>query len=121
MSFSSYFSPTCETRELHSDALLRTRYYRNNFKQCLEVLQELAKTEDFEIRNVNEEHGEVYVLSNGYDCIFTMTQLTPIETGIDLKVNMFGVMGFGRPKKKAVQFYKLLDKALKFKGVALHP
>lgn len=121
MSFTSYFIPTCETRELHADAQLRTHYYRNSFKQCLEALQEIQKTEDFEIRNVNEAHGEVYIISNGFDCILTMTQVTPVETGIDIKVNWFGVMGLGRPKKKALLLYKLFDKALKFKGVSLHP
>ncbi len=121
MSFSSYFSPTCETRELHSDPGLRTRYYRNNFKQCLEAFEKMASSGKFDVRNVNPEHGELYVISNGYDIIVTITQVTPIECGIDFKVNFFSFAGFGRPKKKVIEFYKDLDKLLKFKGTALHP
>lgn len=121
MSFTSFFHTSCETRELHSDSNLRTRYYRNSFKQCHEALQKLQTSLDFDIRDVNKEHGEVYIISNGYDIIATLTQVNPIETAIDLKVNYFSFIGMGRPKKRVVSLYKALDNELKFKGVALHP
>ena len=121
MSISSFFSTSCETKELHSDALLRTRYYRNSFKQCLEAIEKMTETSGFEIRNVNQQHGEIYIISNGFDCIFTISQISPIESGIDMKINFFSFAGFNRPKKKAIQFYEQFNKALKFKGVSLHP
>lgn len=121
LSISTFFSPTCETRELHADAELRTRYYRNNFKQCLEAVQTLQTMLSFQVQNVDETHGEVYLLGNGYEVILTITQVNPIETGIDMKINLFGAIGFGKPKKKAIQFYQEFDRLLKFKGVALHP
>lgn len=121
MSFTEFFHTTCETRELHSAKELRTRYYRNNFKQCLEALKQLAKQDELDLKNVNEAHGEVYLLGNGFDCIVTMIQVTPIETSIDFKINYFSTIGLGRPKKKAIYFYQFLDKALQFKGVSLHP
>jgi hypothetical protein len=121
MSFSSFFRTTCETRELHSDVELRTRYYRNNFDQCLEALKKLATQTSMEIRDVNKTHGEVYLIGNGYDCIVTISQINPIEAGIDLKINFFSTFGFGRPQKRAIAIYKFLNSVLKFKGVALHP
>ncbi len=121
MSFKSTFSTSCETRELHSDPQLRTRYYRNNFKQVLEVIEKLQKELDFDIRNVDQTHGEVYMISNGFEIIATIIQVTPIETGVDFKVNFFSFIGLGRPKKQAVRLFQALDKELKFKGVALHP
>lgn len=121
MGFFSFFYTTCETRELHSDPDLRTRYYRNNFKQCLEGIQKYADEHKVDVRNVNPDHGEVYLLGNGFDCIITVIQLTPIESGVDIKVNYFSLIGFGRPKKLAVGLFKYLDSVLKFKGVALHP
>lgn len=121
MSLASFFTSTCETRELHSDASLRTRYYRNSYKQAFEALKSLEKELDFDIRDVNDTHGEIYIISNGYEIIVTMVQVTPIETGIDFKVNTFSAIGFGRPRKIAIQFYKEFDRLLKFKGVALHP
>lgn len=121
MSFSSYFSPSCETRELHSDTALRTRYYRNKFKDVVEGLKKLAKMNDMEVREINEKHKEIYLLGKGCDCIVTVTQVSPIEAGIDLKINLFSAMGFNRPRKKALKYYNDLKGILNFKGVALHP
>ena len=121
MSASSFFSNSCETREMHKEEGLRTRYYRNNFDQCLEALKKLANQEQMEIRDVNKTHGEVYMLGNGFDAIVTISQINPAEAGIDLKINFFSSIGWGKPQKKALAFYKFLDTALKFKGVSLHP
>ena len=121
MSFSSYFSPSCETRELHVDPSLRTRYYRNNFRQVVEALKKLAENNHLEVRDVNEIHHEIYLIGNGFDCIVTVVQVTPVEAGIDFKINMFNSIGFGRPKKKAISLYEELKKLLNFKGVSLHP
>lgn len=121
MSFKTFFSPMCETRELHVDPELRTRYYRNKYKDVVEALKEVAIIEKMEVREINDVHKEIYVLGNGYDCIITVTQVTPIEAGVDLKVNYFSAMGFHRPKKKVLKIYEELKKILKFKGLSLHP
>jgi len=121
MSLSSFFSPSCETRELHSDEVLRTRYYRNNFTQVVEAFKKLSEQMDFDVQNINREHTELYLISNGFDCIVTVSQITPIESGVDLKINVFGAIGFGKPKKRAIELYRGLDKTLQFKGVSLHP
>jgi hypothetical protein len=121
MSIASFFSPSAETRELHYDAQLKTRYYRNSFKDCLKVIETLAETMNMDIRDVNEKHGEINLIGNGFDAILTVTQVTPIETGIDIKINFFSFVGFGRPKRKVIALYKYFNQNLKFKGVALHP
>ncbi|HOP56829.1 MAG TPA: hypothetical protein PLH02_00870 [Bacillota bacterium] len=117
----SFFSSTCETRELHIDSGLRTRYYRNSFKQCLAVIEEYSGDAGTEIVNVNQAHGEIHMVGSGYDSIITITQLTPLETGIDIKINFFTSMGFNRPKKKVMEMYAYFDHKLNFKGVSLHP
>ncbi len=121
MSIKSFFSPSCETRELHSDPELRTNYYRNKFKDIVEALQKLAEQNHMEVREVNEIHKEVYMIGNGFDAIVTISQMTPIEAGIDFKVNYFSAIGFGRPKKKVLHFYAELKNLLNFKGISLHP
>jgi len=121
MSIASFFQTTCETRELHPDAELRTRYYRNGFKDVVAAFEKLANQESLEVRNVDQIHGEIYLIGNGFDCIVTVAQITPIESGVDFKINWFGVTGLGRPKKKAVALFKSLNALLKFKGVSLHP
>jgi len=121
MAISSFFRPSEETRELHSDAQLRTRYYRNSFKDCLSVIEKLASHLKLDVRDVNEKHGEIYLLGNGYDVIMTVIQVTPIESGVDMKINYFSFIGLGRPQKKVMEIYRYLDSQLKFKGVSLHP
>lgn len=121
MGIISFFSTTCETRELHPDSQLRTRYFRNNFNQCVEGIQKYATENNLDVRNINPEHGEVYMLGPGFDVIITIIQTTPLESGIDLKINFFSFSGMGRPKSKALEIYKYLESTLKFKGVSLHP
>ena len=121
MSIKSFFSPSCETRELHTDPELRTRYYRNKFKDVIIGLRKVASQNAMEVRDVNDIHKEVYMLGNGFDAIVTITQISPIEAGIDLKVNTFSGIGMGRPKKKALKIYQDLKEILKFKGISLHP
>jgi len=121
MSFKTFFSPMCETRELHVDPELRTRYYRNKYKDVIEAIKEVAIIESMEVREINDVHREIYLLGNGFDCILTVTQVNPIEAGIDLKINFFTSMGFHRPKKKALKIYQEFKKLLNFKGFSLHP
>jgi len=120
MGLTTFFMNTCETREMHREGELRTRYYRNNFDQCLEAVKTMGGKYDLEIRDVNKMHGEIYLLGNGYDVICTVCQVNPIEAGIDFKINYFSTFGWGRPQKRVVEFYKFLDANLKFKGVSLH-
>ena len=121
MSLTSFQMTSCETRELHPDAQLRTHYYRNSFKDVLAAVQKLAEKAALDVRDINETHGEIYLLGNGFDAIMTVAQITPIESGVDLKINYFSFVGLDRPKKKALELYKNLDALLKFKGVSLHP
>jgi hypothetical protein len=121
MSVKSFFSNTCETRELHLDPSLRTNYYRNNFNQVLAALNEVAKELYLEVKNVDKIHKEIYMLGDGYDIIVTLSEITPVEIGVDLKLNWFGGFGYHRPKKKVIQIYAKLKEKLRFKGISLHP
>jgi len=121
MSITSFFQSNAETRELHSDVELRTHYYRNSFKDCLKIVEKMAEELRMDVRDINERHGEIYLLGNGYDAIITAIQLSPIETGIDIKINYFSFAGFGRPRKRVMEFFDYFDKNLKFKGISLHP
>ncbi|MBI9010053.1 MAG: hypothetical protein JEZ05_08475 [Tenericutes bacterium] len=121
MSIRTFFSTSCETRELHVDPELRTRYYRNKFKDIINALHKVAELNAMKVRDVNEVHKEVYMLGNGFDAIVTIAQISPIEAGIDLKVNSFSAIGMGKPKKKALKIFQDLKGILNFKGVSLHP
>jgi len=121
MSVKGFFANTIETRELHPNPQLRTNYYRNNYKQIIEALEKLAEDLGLKIKNVDEIHKEIYMITSNYDIIFTLAQITPSEYGIDLKINWFSGFGFNRPKKKAAEIFAKLKELLRFKGVSLHP
>lgn len=121
MSLKSFFANTVETRELHPDPSLRTNYYRNNYTQVTEALKKMAEEEKLEVRDINRVHREIYMLGNGYDVIVTLSEFTPVEIGVDFKVNWFGGFGYNRPKKKVQSYYAKLKEALRFKGISLHP
>jgi hypothetical protein len=121
VSIGSFFSTSCETREMHSDPQLRTRYYRNKFEKCVEALEQYAAKEHLRMEAVDKVHGEIFMVGLDYECIVTISQINPIESGIDLKVNKNGSVGWGKPKKMVLDLYRFLDSQLNFKGVSLHP
>ena len=73
------------------------------------------------VKEVNQTHKEVYMVGRGMDCIVTVTQINPIESGVDFKINLFAAIGFNKPRKKAIKLYEDLKSILNFKGVSLHP
>lgn len=106
---------------MHSDSNLRTRYYRSKFEQCVEALERFAAKEHLRMEAVDKVHGEIFLVGLDYECIVTVSQINPIESGIDLKVNHNGFAGWGKPRKTVLAIYKYLDTQLTFKGVSLHP
>jgi len=121
MSLKTFFANTVETRELHRDPQLRTNYYRNNFTQVVDALKMLAEEDHLEVKNIDKVHKEIYMLGSGYDIIVTLSEITPVEIGIDFKVNWYSGFGYNKPKKKVLYYYKKLKELLRFKGVSLHP
>ncbi len=121
MGFFSFLNNTAETKELHSDAELRSRYYKTNYPKAKAVVLEHVNDLKASVRNIDDEHKELFIQGDRYHIIVSLVQVNPIETSIDFKVEVYGLAGFGRPKKKIVEFYQYLDQNLSFKGVGLHP
>lgn len=121
MSVRSYLGTIAETQELHSVIGLRSRYYKTNYQKAKAVVLEFAEELKSIVRNIDDEHKEVLLQNNKYHIIVTFVQVTPIETSVDFKVEMYGLFGLHRPRKMIMKFYEYLDKNLPFKGVGLHP
>ncbi len=121
MSIKSFFSNSCETRELHIDPQLRTNYYRNRVSEIVDAIKKIAESQRMDLDNYDEQHKEMHFIGPNFDMIVTMSEINPIECGVDFKVNFFVMIGGHRPKNKVVLFYKELKKLLNFKGVSLHP
>lgn len=115
-----FFQTSVETRELHKKETLRTRYYRNNFDQVVKALKVICDEEDIQMQHIDKRYGDVYMISQNFEVMVTIIQITPIETSVDFKLNYFSTFGYGRPEKKVVHLYERLDKMLTFKGTVLH-
>lgn len=121
MSLGSWLGTTAETKELHSVVSLRSRYYKTNYKKAKAVVIEYANQLKANIKHIDDEHRELLLQSDRFHIIVSFVQVTPIETSIDFKVEMYGLIGMHRPRRKIVAFYEYLDNNLPFKGVGLHP
>jgi hypothetical protein len=121
MGFFSIFQTVAESKELHSDPQLRSRYYKANYRTVKAHVIEHAKTLQLDVRSVDDEHREIFLQGSRYHIIVSIVQVNPIETSVDFKVEFYGLIGRGRPKKTILAFYQYLDANLPFKGVGLHP
>jgi len=121
MGFFSAFQTVAESKELHTDPTLRSRYYKTNYAKTKAVILEYAKNEGIDVRSIDDEHRELFLQGGRFHIIVSIVQVNPIETSVDFKVEVYGIIGFNRPKKMIHSMYKYLDENLSFKGVALHP
>lgn len=121
MSIRTYFATVAETKELHSFGGLRSRYYKTSYQKAKAVIMEYVNQTKATVKNDDVSHREMLIQSNRYHIIVTFVQISPIETSIDFKVEMYGLLGLHRPRKMILNLYKYLDANLSFKGVGLHP
>ncbi|QMS85549.1 hypothetical protein [Candidatus Xianfuyuplasma coldseepsis] len=116
-----FLSPLAESKELHSEVGLRSHYYKTNYQKAKAVIMEYAQKNKIEVRHIDDEHKELFLQASKYHIIVSFVQVTPYETSVDFKVEMYTMLGFNRPKKKIMALYEYLDKQLPYKGVGLHP
>ena len=121
MGFLSFFQTIAESKELHTDVQLRSRYYKTNYRKVKAVILEYAKANDIQVKNIDDDHKEIFLQGGRYHIITSIVQVNPYETSADFKVEVYGLVGFGKPKKLILDLYKYLDSNLMFKGVGLHP
>lgn len=111
----------CETKELHVDKDLRTRYYKTSYTKVKEQIERYCQQNILPIENINDEHGEIFIQTAKMHAIVSVIQVTPLETAVDIKVQTYGVFGMHVPRKTVLNIYEHLNKTLTFKGVGLHP
>jgi hypothetical protein len=115
------------TSENHSDEQLRTRYYKANFSQAFQTVEQLLKADpSCRIISVSKEHGEISAEINKKAASFlTVTVVTtkPFETAIDLHISTerFSPAGINPAlKSELLNFYKKLDQAHPYIGSGIY-
>lgn len=121
MGLFSFTKTLCETKELHDDKELRTRYYKTSYFKAKEQIEVFANKNGLDITNVNDEHREILIQTQKFHVIISIVQVTPVETAVDIKIQSYGLFGMNLPKKTVLAIYKHLNDSLQLKGVSLHP
>lgn len=111
------------TSENDTDEQLKTRYYKANFNQVFQSVEQLLGADPAcRIISVSKEHGEISAEINRKRLSFlTVSVVTtkPFETAVDLHISTesFSLTGINRVLKTELQnFYQKLDKTHTFIG-----
>ena len=115
------FKTVAETKELHVDPYLRSHYYKTNYQKAKDAVLLHAKELKLDVRHVDDVHKELFLQGPRHHVICSIVQVSPIETSVDFKVEVYGLLGMNKPKNIILGFYRYLDKELPFKGTSLHP
>ncbi|PLR98105.1 hypothetical protein [Bacillus sp. T33-2] len=116
------YQKLCETGENHRDPQLKTRYYKANFNQVFQTVEQLLKEQNGKITNVSKDHGEIAAETNsGFPAFIVATIITtkPFETAVDFNISTdrFSPAGiYPALKKEVLRLYGKLDKAHTFVG-----
>lgn len=121
MGFLDAFKTTYETREKHPLRDYQTHYFKANLKTAKEALLKLIKEEGWVLETENDRFGEWFIRGKKHHLIVTMIQTSPQEVAVDVKVQVYQLMGFNKPQKLIQKIYTELGKNLTIKGTGLNP
>lgn len=121
MAFFNFTSNLAETKELHTNPYLRTRYYKGRYSNIKEIVINYAKANKIIVKSVDDTHGEVYLQANRFHIIVSILQVSPLETAVDIKVQTYKLLGLYKPLKIITGLYNYIDSKADFKGIGLHP
>jgi hypothetical protein len=121
MGFLDSFKTTFETREKHPLRDFQTHYFKANLKTTKETLLTIIKKEGWTVETENDRFGELFVRGKKHHLIITMIQTSPQEVAVDIKVQVYQLMGFKKPQKMITFIYQELANQLTLKGTGLHP
>lgn len=111
------------TDENNRDEQLRTRYYKANFNQVFQTIEELLKADQScRITSISKEHGEISAeINRKVPSFLTVTVITtkPFETAVDLHISTekFSLAGINPTlKNELLNIYQKLDRSHTFIG-----
>lgn len=123
MGLQTFFSNHSETKDKHSDELLKSHYYKTTNKKAIEAVKKVINNLDgYHINSVSEERGEMSIsIKKGRKAfvVATIISVRPFETAIDFAVTtetMLVPIDFGYSRKVIMNLYRHLDKELPLIG-----
>ncbi|MDR4889197.1 cytosolic protein [Bacillus sp. HNG] len=123
MGLQAFFSNHSETRDKHSDELLKSHYYKTTNKKAIEAVKKVIHNLDgYHLNSVSEERGEISIsIKKGRKAfvVATVVSVRPFETAIDFAVTTETLLlpiDFGYSRKVILNLYQHLDKELPLIG-----
>ncbi len=120
MSFFDFFKNHIETKEQASKKTLSTHYFVNNYSQTKAAVIDYANHYKYAIKTVDDTYKEAFIEKPKHHIIFTIIEINPRLTAVEVKVAYKAMFGMNRPQKVIEQTYEYLKTKLKFKGVSLN-
>ena len=121
MGFFDFASNIAETKESHQHKNLKTHYYKNRYNNIKKIVLDYAKENKMQVKSEDDVHGEIFLQSNNRHIIISIIQVTPLETGVDIKVQTYRIIGLYKPMKDIINLFNYINKKADFKGLGLHP
>jgi|SRR5690554_4052887 len=117
MGFFDFFIRDIETSDLHSNPRLRTHYYKCDYRQTKEAVLSFLKINKYKVANINDKYGEIFVQADKFHMIISIRKANILNSSVDIKINVYNLLGAYRPHKLISKIYEYLDKELLFVGV----
>ena len=115
--FNKYFNNHSESRDLHWDNKLKTKYFKTTKDKAFDqVLYYFRQHPNCEINSSSEKHGEISVNYRGKRrafVIITIIMVRPLNTAIDFSITTEGgIFDLGFIHNLIPKFYQDLEKIL---------
>ena len=112
MKLKDFFSNDFETKDKHSNELLKTHYYRVDYNKARSVLIETMKNLQLTLEEELQEYREFRFTSSRAEVIASIYSSSFFHQGIDFKVNTVYFIPRGRGLKLITKIYTALDSVL---------
>ncbi len=108
-----------ETKDIHANQDLVTRYYICNYDNAIEAIKTVLKDYGYFLAGENNDYHELLFVGKNFDVIVRVSTYNPRETGIDFFVDKKSLFS-GNPTKHIAAWYTAIGNKVQFKGTGLH-
>ncbi len=114
-------SKTFQTSEGAKRDILKTRWYKGNYKMVKNAVLKVLDECGFTPESTDDNYGEIFIENDQFAMTITIFEYSIAETAVDIYYESKRLFEFGNWKKDIIYFYSRLNDIVQFKGLGLHP
>ncbi len=111
---------TIETNERAINNLLKTHYYRIDYRRLKKIIIEMAEKMNLGFKSSNDDYHEIICENNDQFMSFRITMISIEETALDIFMDSYKAFGGFHNSSILKQIYAYLMKECSFVGLALN-